>query len=77
MVAGLALSPVVTGLYMAWPRDGRGFRHMFVPEFSAKGRVLWKFLHLTLGGWASGLLILFLISGLSWAGIWGGKFVQA
>lgn len=77
VAASLALLLVVTGLYMAWPRDGRGFRSMFVPEFSAKGRAFWKSLHLTLGSWASGLLILFLISGLSWAGIWGGKFVQA
>jgi len=75
--ASLALLLVVSGLYMAWPRDGRGMRSMFVPDLSAKGRAFWKSLHLTLGSWASGILILFLISGLSWAGIWGGKFVQA
>lgn len=77
VAASLALLLVVTGLYMAWPRDGRGLRSMLVPDLSATGRAFWKSLHLTLGTWASGLLILFLISGLSWAGIWGGKFVQA
>ena len=77
VAASLALLLVVTGLYLAWPRDGKGLRAMFVPDFSAQGRAFWKSLHLTLGSWASGLLILFLISGLSWAGVWGGKFVQA
>lgn len=77
IAASLALLLIVTGLYLAWPRHGRGFRSMLVPDLSARGRAFWKSLHLSLGTWASAVLVLFLISGLSWAGVWGGKFVQA
>ena len=77
IAASLALLLVVTGLYLAWPRNGKGLRSMLVPDFSATGRAFWKSLHLSLGSWLSLILVFFLISGLSWAGIWGGKFVQA
>lgn len=42
-----------------------------------RGRALWKSLHGVVGIWASVFMVIFLISGLSWAGIWGEKFVQA
>ena len=77
IAASLALLLVVTGLYLAWPRNGKGLRSMLVPDVSATGRAFWKSLHLSLGSWLSLILVFFLISGLSWAGIWGGKFVQA
>jgi uncharacterized iron-regulated membrane protein len=77
IAASVALLLVVTGLYLAWPRGGRGFSSMLVPDLRAQGRAFWKSLHLSIGTWVSLFLILFLISGLSWAGIWGGKFVQA
>jgi uncharacterized iron-regulated membrane protein len=73
--ASLCLVIVATGLYMWWPRDG-GWRRSFIPTFS-KGRSLWKSLHGVVGMWVSIVLVLFLVSGLSWAGIWGGKMVQA
>ncbi|MFT6676571.1 MAG: putative iron-regulated membrane protein [Sulfitobacter sp.] len=73
--ASLALVLVATGLYMWWPRQG-GLRRAFVPTLS-KGRGLWKSLHGVVGIWLSLFLVFFLISGLSWAGVWGGKFVQA
>ncbi|HRK42365.1 MAG TPA: PepSY domain-containing protein [Gemmobacter sp.] len=77
IAASLCLLLVVTGLYLAWPRNGKGMASMLVPDFSATGRAFWKSLHLSLGSWLSLILVFFLISGLSWAGIWGGKFVQA
>lgn len=76
VAASLALLLVATGLYMAWPR-GRGLRAMLVPDVAATGRAFWKSLHTALGTWMSVILMFFLISGLSWANIWGGKFVQA
>ncbi|MEZ5799052.1 MAG: PepSY domain-containing protein [Paracoccaceae bacterium] len=76
VAASLALLLVATGLYMAWPRD-RGLRAMLLPDLRLQGRALWKSLHTALGAWISLILVFFLISGLSWAGIWGGKFVQA
>ncbi|UWQ98035.1 PepSY domain-containing protein [Rhodobacteraceae bacterium S2214] len=73
--ASLALVLIATGLYMWWPR-GAGWRRAFVPTFG-RGRALWKSLHGVVGIWLSLFLVFFLISGLSWAGIWGGKMVQA
>jgi uncharacterized iron-regulated membrane protein len=75
IAAGLGLVLVLTGLYIWWPRGNAA--SMLIPNFTARGRALWKSLHAVVGFWISALLVLFLISGLSWAGIWGGKFVQA
>ena len=77
IAAGFAIMLVVTGLYLWWPRDGRGFGSVLVPQFSAKGRQLWKSLHLSIGFYVSLFLVVFLLSGLTWAGIWGEKFIQA
>ena len=73
--ASLSLVLIATGLYMWWPRK-IGWRRALVPSI-ARGRGLWKSLHGVLGIWISVFLTLFLISGLAWAGIWGGKMVQA
>ena len=75
--ASLGLLLVVSGLYLALPRNGKTWRDMLVPDLGAKGRAFWKSLHLVIGTWMSVVLVFFLITGLSWAGIWGGKFVQA
>jgi len=75
--ASLGVLLVVTGLWTAWPRNGEGFSAMFVPQLRAKGRAFWKSTHRAAGSWISILLLFFLFSGLAWAGIWGGKFVQA
>lgn len=73
--ASLSLVLVATGLYMWWPREA-GWRRALVPSFN-RGRSLWKSLHGVIGLWGSVILVFFLISGLAWAGIWGGKMVQA
>ena len=75
IAASLTMVLVVTGMYLWWPRDGQGFRAL-IPKFTARRRSLWKTLHATIGAWVSVFLVLFLLSGPSWAGIWGGKFVQ-
>ncbi|KUP92146.1 PepSY-associated TM helix domain-containing protein [Tritonibacter horizontis] len=75
IAAGLAIVLVLTGLYLWWPRDD--WKSAFVPRLAARGRALWKSLHAVVGVYISILLVLFLLSGLSWAGIWGERFVQA
>lgn len=75
IAAGLGIILVLTGLHLWWPRDN--WRAALIPNISARGRSLWKNLHGVIGFWISALLLVFLLSGLSWAGIWGGKFVQA
>lgn len=73
--ASLSLVLIATGLYMWWPREA-GWRTALVPSFR-RGRAMWKSLHGVVGIWLSLFLVFFLISGLAWAGIWGGKMVQA
>ncbi|MEB8387257.1 PepSY domain-containing protein [Rhodobacteraceae bacterium KMM 6894] len=77
--ASLAMVLVATGLYMWWPR-GAGWRATLVPTIrrdQARGRMKWKSLHGVVGIWMSVFLVFFLISGLSWSGVWGEKMVQA
>lgn len=76
IAASLAMVLVLTGLYLHWPRGG-GWRAALLPRLSAKGRSFWKSLHGALGMWISLILVMFLLSGLSWAGIWGERMVQA
>lgn len=77
VAAGFGIVLVVTGLYLWWPRNGKGLASVLVPALSARGRQLWKSLHVTIGFYISIILVVFLVSGLSWAGIWGEKFTQA
>ncbi|MDV7341455.1 PepSY domain-containing protein [Terasakiella sp. A23] len=74
--ASLGMVLIATGLYMWWPRTN-GWRKALIPEFNQNNRSIWKSLHGTVAFWLSIFLIFFLLSGLSWTGVWGGKFVQA
>ncbi|MDP5305501.1 PepSY-associated TM helix domain-containing protein [Paracoccus spongiarum] len=76
IAASLGVVLLATGLYLWWPREG-GVLRAFVPRLSARGRGLWKSLHATIGVWISVFLFFFLVSGLSWSGVWGEKLVQA
>lgn len=77
IAAGLGIVLVLTGLYLWWPRNGRGFLQVLVPNVRARGRQLWKELHMTAGFYIAVVLLFFFVSGLSWAGVWGEKFTQA
>ncbi|MEM8959552.1 MAG: PepSY domain-containing protein [Pseudomonadota bacterium] len=76
IAASLGMVLIATGLYMWWPRGERGWRAALIPSFGP-GRAAWRSLHGVLGLWISLFLVFFLISGLAWAGIWGGKIMQA
>lgn len=77
VAAGFGVVLIVTGVFLWWPRDGRGLARSLVPNLSGRGRQLWKSLHQTIGVWAAIVLLVFLVSGLSWAGIWGERMTQA
>ncbi|MBB4954898.1 putative iron-regulated membrane protein [Agrobacterium vitis] len=77
IAAGFGVVLIITGLYMWWPRNGERFSDVLIPRFAARGRQLFKNLHRTIGFYASIFLLVFLVSGLTWAGIWGEKFTQA
>lgn len=76
IAASLGVLMVATGLFLVWPRNGKGWTDVLVPDLAARGRAFWKSLHQSLGTWTAVVLAFFLLSGLAWAGIWGGKFVQ-
>ena len=76
IAASLGVIMVVTGVYLWWPRQG-GVLRALLPDLTTRGRGLWKSLHASAGIWIALVLMVFLISGLSWAGIWGDRYVQA
>ena len=77
IAAGLGIVLVVTGLYLWWPRDGKTFIRVLVPNLAARGRSFWKELHAATGFYISIVLFFFLLTGMAWTGIWGEKLVQA
>ncbi len=77
IAAGFGVMLIITGLYLWWPRKGRTLLSALVPDLAAKRRMLWKELHSTAGYAISIVLLFFLLSGMAWTGVWGGKFVQA
>jgi uncharacterized iron-regulated membrane protein len=76
IAASLAMVLIATGLYMWWPRQAR-WKSALIPSLKSRGRGFWKSIHGVVGLWISLFLVFFLISGLSWSGIWGEKFMQA
>lgn len=68
---------ILTGCYLWWYRR-KSVKSMLIPNAKqANKRSVFVTLHATLGTWLSILLLLFCVSGMAWAGIWGGKIVQA
>ncbi|MGB5919630.1 PepSY-associated TM helix domain-containing protein [Arcobacter sp.] len=76
IAAGFAIILIITGVYLCWPKD-RKIRDSLIPKLSLKGRLFWKEVHVSLGVYVSIFFFLFLLSGMSWTGVWGGKLVQA
>ncbi len=77
IAASLGVVLLVSGLFLWWPRNGATLGQVLVPRWRAKGRAFWKSLHASTGFWIALVLAFFLVSGLAWTGIWGGKLVQA
>lgn len=76
IAAGLAIVMIVTGLYLWWPRGGTRWWQVLVPDLRLKRRLWWRSLHASVGFWLSAVLLTFLLTGLSWTGVWGGQFAQ-
>ena len=73
--ASLTILMMITGIYLWWAKQ-RSLKSMLVPQ-TGKGRLWWRSMHGAFGTWVSLILLLFCLSGVAWAGIWGGKFVQS
>lgn len=77
IAAGFGIVLIVTGVYLWWPRGERSLARSLVPQLSGRGRQVWKSLHQTVGVYMAVILFAFLLSGLTWAGVWGEKMTQA
>ncbi|NHK29464.1 PepSY domain-containing protein [Parvularcula flava] len=68
-VAGFGILMIFTGLYLYWPTGKR--------QRAKSGRPFWRRIHGLTGMGVSVVLLFFLVSGLAWTPIWGGKLTQA
>ncbi|AVD85005.1 peptidase [Pseudomonas sp. SWI6] len=75
LAAGWGIVLVVSGLYLWWSR-GRSGGGVLWPRLSARGRVLWRDLHAVSGFWGSALLLMMLLSGMTWTGLWGKQYAD-
>lgn len=73
LAASWAIVMVITGLYLWWPQ-GRSLAGVIWPRFGLGGRAMLRDLHAVAGLWISGLVLVLLLTGLPWAGVWGDAF---
>ena len=69
--ASWAIVMMLTGLYLWWPRQGRGLAGVVYPRLGGGGRLFWRDLHAVTGVWVSSLVLFLLLTGLPWAYVWG------
>jgi len=73
----LSILLLISGIYLWLPRDNASRAGFLKLRFGSGTRILMRDLHANIGGTLSFILLLFILSGLSWTGFWGGKLVQA
>ncbi len=76
LAASWAMVLLVTGLYLWWPDQGDRLLGSFIPRLNAKGRVFWRDLHAVPAMWNALAVAFLLLSGLPWAGFWGGQLAR-
>jgi uncharacterized iron-regulated membrane protein len=72
MAAGWGVVLVVSGLFLWWPRGQAA--GILWPRLNSRGRVLWRDLHAVTGFWGATLLLVMLLSGMTWTGFWGKQY---
>ena len=77
LAASWTIVMIVTGLYLWWPRNGRGLGGVLYPRLRKGSSIFWRDLHSVVGIWVSGLALFLLVSGLPWAKFWGTYFKTA
>lgn len=76
LMACWGLILVITGLYLWWPRGGRGLAAALSPRLKSGGRLLWREVHAVTGVWTAVLIAFLILTGLPWATVWGGLLKQ-
>lgn len=74
--ASLSILLLVSGIYLWLPQDKASKAGFLKLRTDSGSRVFMRDLHANLGGTLSIVLLLFVLSGLAWAGVWGAKMVQ-
>ena len=75
LAAGWGVMLVISGLYLWWPR-GRSGAGLLWPRLGSRGRLFWRDLHAVTGFWGAALLLLMLLSGMTWTGFWGKQYAD-
>lgn len=73
---GLIVLLIISGMYL-WYSTRLSGSLVFFPRLNQGKRTFYKQLHSSLGLYSLFFLFFFVISGLSWSGVWGAKLVQA
>ncbi len=71
LAASWTIVLIVTGIYLWWPRQAKGWGGVLYPRLKAGSRIFWRDLHSVTGIWISGMALFLLLSGLPWAKSWG------
>ncbi|WGV98359.1 PepSY domain-containing protein [Vibrio sp. YMD68] len=77
VAASLCILLLVSGIYLWLPFDNASKAGFLKIRTSNGPRIFMRDLHANLGGTLSFVFLFFILSGLAWAGVWGGKMVQA
>lgn len=71
LAASWTIVMILTGLYLWWPRQAKGWGGIVYPRLGAGSRIFWRDIHSVTGIWISALVLFLLVSGLPWAKTWG------
>ena len=71
LAASWTIVMILTGLYLWWPRQAKGWGGIVYPRLRAGSRIFWRDLHSVTGIWISAMALFLLLSGLPWAKSWG------
>ena len=66
-----AITMILTGLYLWWPRGRRSLAGVLYPRLFGGKRLFWRDLHATAGIWVSVFALGLILTGLPWAAGWG------
>lgn len=73
--AALTILLIMTGVYLWWGHGGRVVQKLYPIRLS--GRANLRQWHGLIGTYTAVMLLIFCISGMAWAGIWGDKLMQS
>lgn len=65
---------VLSGLFLWWPRQAKGFGGVLYPRLNGGSRMFWRDIHSVTGIWVSFFVLFLVTTGLPWATFWGEYF---